>query len=715
MRMPALSIPQKLIALIVLLMVAVVGSLATYFCSQQLRVVGDNLHRKAKTYGALAATQTRSAVAFSDKETAREVLESIADDPDVASATLFDASGEILYGHGAPSPWVAKARGAGAQVVETQTRVAAINPVESLEGPRGTLVLEISTVTLQEARARVIELAIIAGTAALGFGCIAAWLIARRLARRLRAIAEVAAAVAGGDLTREPVRDGDGDEIGVLARAFNAMLGQLQQLIGRIKEMARIEQVRLESLVTERTAQLDLRNAEMRLVFDHIDQGLLTVGLDGVIASERSAAVERWLGPVPASGDLGDYVEVFAPDSAPWFRAMWGMIADGILPLEVALAQLPSKLRSGDRHLELRYKLLTDGADHHRVLVVVTDVTAVLERHRAERDERETSSLVSRLIRDRAGFAAFFVEAGELVHIASAPTPNAGPDYHRAVHTLKGLSAMEGLSSIAELCHALETALAESEEVSAELCAREIVARWRFVTGKVTPLLEQARGKIEIRERELATLKAALAALAPHPYLATIVEPWCHERVEPRLERFADQARALAARLGKGTLVVRVECADDIAVPPERWAGFWAAFAHAVRNSVDHGFDPDAARSPDGDLVLRSAKRGGELVIEIEDHGRGIDWDRIRARAGQLGLPALTHEDLEAALFHDGLSTREHATEDSGRGIGMSALRAACVATGGALSVRSAPRAGTTLHFCWPLAGRSIEHPHRRT
>ena len=159
----------------------------------------------------------------------------------------------------------------------------------------------------------------------------------------------------------------------------------------------------------------------------------------------------------------------------------------------------------------------------------------------------------------------------------------------------------------------------------------------------------------------------------------------------------------LAERLGKGAIDVRVECAEDLVVQPERWAPFWAAFAHAVRNAVDHGFDPSGDRSAAGDLVLRSVERANDLVVEIEDHGRGIDWDRVRASARRFGLPDATRGDLEAALFHDGVTTRDIATEISGRGVGMAALREACVASGGAVSVLSSPGTGTTLRFRWPL------------
>jgi two-component system chemotaxis sensor kinase CheA len=701
----ALTIYHKLIALIVALMVAVVGGLASYLSSQQIAAMTAALRTKAATYGSVMASQTTSAVAFADRETAREVLHSIDADADVAGVVLYGDGGTVLYSRGETTVR-AGAAATGPRVLDTGARLAAITPVTSLEGPRGELVIELSTHSLQAARARVYWLAFLTGCAALALGAIAAWLIARRLALRLRAIANVASAVAGGDLTQQPIDDPVRDEIGTLADAFSAMLSQIKQLLAHVQELARKEQDRLEALVAQRTAQLDERNAEMQLVFDHVDQGLFMVDLDGTLASERSAAVERLLGPAPASGMLTDYIRQFAPDRADWFALQWDSLREGMLPPELCIDQLPSRFDTAQRHLDVAYKL-TSAGDHQRVLVVISDVTAQVQRRRAERDEHETASLLSRLLRGRFGFLAFHAEAAQYV-----AQLNDGPHddivaFRRTVHTLKGISALEGIDSIAEQCHELETAMADGDEIGTLAMSRAVAARWEAVTSRISPLIAAASERVELLPADFQRIEAALRRGAPAAELLAIVGSWRHERVEQRLQRFADDAQVLALRLGKGPLDVKVDVAGDLRLPSEHWAGFWTAFVHAIRNAIDHGIEPSADRTAAGkpataQLILRAGQTGNEIGIEVEDDGRGIDWARVSELAAARGVSAATEADLVELLFSDGFSTRETASELSGRGIGMGALRHACVASGGRVAITSRPGAGTVLSFRWP-------------
>jgi anti-sigma regulatory factor (Ser/Thr protein kinase) len=223
-----------------------------------------------------------------------------------------------------------------------------------------------------------------------------------------------------------------------------------------------------------------------------------------------------------------------------------------------------------------------------------------------------------------------------------------------------------------------------------------VIERWSFVTSRVTPLLESSRDKLEVPSHALVELQHAIKARAPYGQLANIVEGWTHESVARRFNRFADQARTIASRTGKGTIGVRVDCPADLAVAPETWAPIWASFSHAIRNAVDHGI----VSATGDDLVLRACVFDGKLVLEIEDHGPGVDWERVRAKAEAYELPCATRQDLEAALFHDGLSTRDEVTETSGRGVGMAALREACASTGGVMSLDTSS-AGTTIRLSW--------------
>jgi two-component system chemotaxis sensor kinase CheA len=365
---------------------------------------------------------------------------------------------------------------------------------------------------------------------------------------------------------------------------------------------------------------------------------------------------------------------------------------------------LPARFEIGRRHLELAYQL-TEGEGAPRVLVVISDATAEVQRQRAERDERETASLLTRMLRSRAGFLAFHAEAGQ--YVAEIATGAHDAAFKRTVHTLKGIAALEGIDSIAEQCHTLEAALADGDERAVHAHALALGERWGLVTDKITPLLAATSTHVELMPGDLAELEAALRAGAPTHDLLAIVDGWRHERVEARLRRFADDAHVLASQLGKDPIDVALEVDSGLRLSGEHWGRFWTAFVHAIRNAIDHGIEAPHERRAAGKaerarLTLRAHRQGDEFAIEIDDNGRGVDWAKVAVRAQQHDLPAATRDDLVDALFYDGFTTRDTATEISGRGVGLSALRHECVSSGGHVSITSRDGAGTTLGFRWP-------------
>jgi two-component system chemotaxis sensor kinase CheA len=210
-----------------------------------------------------------------------------------------------------------------------------------------------------------------------------------------------------------------------------------------------------------------------------------------------------------------------------------------------------------------------------------------------------------------------------------------------------------------------------------------------------------------VPEAALREVAAALRASGTPHGVVVALERWAHEPARRRLDALAEQARALAQRLGRGE--VHVEIVDDGArVEPARFAPLWSALVHLVRNAIDHGLEPPAARAVIGKgparLRLEAAHDDTSLVIRVADDGRGIDWDAVAARAARLGLPHGDPAALEACLFADGLSTRDEVTETSGRGVGMSAVREAVEALEGRIRVATEAGRGTCFEVLVPLA-----------
>jgi chemosensory pili system protein ChpA (sensor histidine kinase/response regulator) len=135
---------------------------------------------------------------------------------------------------------------------------------------------------------------------------------------------------------------------------------------------------------------------------------------------------------------------------------------------------------------------------------------------------------------------------------------------------------------------------------------------------------------------------------------------------------------------------------------------------HLVRNSVAHGIElPEARREagkPElGRVTLRAYHRGNHIYIEVEDDGRGIDYERVKQSAIDRGLVSpetagnLTERELRDMLFHPGFSTAPMKTELAGRGVGLDVVRANLNALNGEIEIQSTPGAGTKFILKVPL------------
>jgi two-component system chemotaxis sensor kinase CheA len=466
----------------------------------------------------------------------------------------------------------------------------------------------------------------------------------------------------------------------------------------------------LERKVDERTRELDDRNRGMRLVLDNVAQGFVTIDLDGAMASERSAIVDRWFGVRPAGVKLAEVIADTDPNLAEWFTMNLESLREGHLPPELSIAQMPTRFARGGATYEIGYSPLVRDQQIEGLLVIISDITDQLGRDRIEREQRELVTMFQRITSDRAGFDEFMEDTQTLVGSLAKP---ADPVVERrTIHTLKGNCAIYGLAGFAAVCHALETELEDSVSPLDDAQRVQLIDGWAAVTARLAHLLEGRRHVVEVEFPELARAVELAKQDGASRELRAMLTAWTHDRLARRFERLASHATSLARRLGKGELAT-VIADNNIRLDTSRWMPFWSAMIHAVRNAVDHGIEPTAVRAEldkpaQPTLTFTATRTGGRLVISLSDDGAGINWTAVRERAIQRGLPASSAIDLERALFADGFSTAEQVTETSGRGVGMAALREAVTALGGEIELDSRSGLGTTLRFVFPEAAAGI-------
>ncbi|HTH77403.1 MAG TPA: chemotaxis protein CheA [Ramlibacter sp.] len=239
----------------------------------------------------------------------------------------------------------------------------------------------------------------------------------------------------------------------------------------------------------------------------------------------------------------------------------------------------------------------------------------------------------------------------------------------------------------------------------------------RVATEKID-LLVNLVGELVITEAMLArsVTESGLADLSRHTrnlqeaVMAIRMLPISHA-----FSRFPRLVHELSARLGKDVdLEFEGESTELDRGLIEKISD---PLTHLVRNAVDHGLETPGIRvaegkSPTGILRLAARQRGGNIVIEVSDDGRGLDRERILEHALLRGMsisPDAPDEDVWDLIFEPGFSTAESVTDLSGRGVGMDVVRRNIKALGGTIELRSEPGQGTSVTVSVPLTLAIIE------
>ncbi|MEW6052224.1 MAG: chemotaxis protein CheA [Nitrospirota bacterium] len=133
---------------------------------------------------------------------------------------------------------------------------------------------------------------------------------------------------------------------------------------------------------------------------------------------------------------------------------------------------------------------------------------------------------------------------------------------------------------------------------------------------------------------------------------------------------------------------------------------------HLVRNSLDHGIESSEERKRNGKrehgtIILRAFQSGNHVVIEVTDDGKGIDIEKVRAKAKEKGLiekdKEMEDRDIVNLIFTPGFSTKDVVSEISGRGVGMDVVKEKLSALGGFIEVNTIRHKGSTFTMTLPI------------
>ena len=448
-----------------------------------------------------------------------------------------------------------------------------------------------------------------------------------------------------------------------------------------------------------------LANMNLQGVLDGMQEALFVCDTNGRLGTIHSRATTEWFGEPKAGADVVDYLFDVDGRAKAIFRVAVSQLCEDILPFDVNVAQLPKLLHRREQVYRIECHQVVRNGGFDGLIFVLANVTAVVHQERIERLNRELPAVVGNLLRDREGFQSFVTDTNEL--LAKLGTTEDRVDLRRVLHTIKGNTAIYGFEYFSSRCHSLEDSMDADTHEPSESSIVTLSNEWRDALDSFAMFLNQEASEgVELDSQEYQELLQKLEQQQDHNALLRSVKRWAHPRLRQVLGIYGRTVKQLARRFNKE---VDIDVEDHgLRLPRGEMRWFLSVLVHVVRNAVDHGIEaPEerekAGKSRAGRVRIECAVDGSTFLIAVEDDGAGIQWNSVAKRAKTLGLPSETEADLQAAIFHDGLTTKDNVSDISGRGVGLGAVIDSCKQLGGTAKIKSDRGKGTRFEFRFVL------------
>lgn len=659
----------------------------------------------------LLAQSLQAPLDFDDEEAAKTELQHLQQNKEVVYAGVWRI-GRIgapmveLQASGAALPAPADL---DLQTPRTQAfgdRVETLRPVLGRnQEPVGTAYIQFS-LARENAELVVARRNILLYCLGLAFGTMGLLTLATRhqVVRPIQQLLDAARRIEKGERGGDAVEVRANDEIGRLAGAFKTM----------------------NAAIFDRERRLSAANASLRELFDHMRQGILVFGKDAKVAGTTSRAAAEIFAQTSLAGC--DVRELLYPAAGPWDaerRAFEEWLALGFeVPAQAwsevgALAPQRVGLSAGgdERELLLEFRPIAHEDKVAKIMLLATDET---DQRRLEREmERQGAqherqiALMRRIVSGGAQqFVAFIDQARHRLQRASelcghaerGPSPAAVSETFRIVHTLRAEALAFELRELSALLREVEEHLSELRDPQgppvewrvrqpdlgrAFGAARALVEQSEELFVQASPIGRAALDNVWVRRSDVSRLVELCAGR--NDEIARNVARLAARPFGECVSGVLEQAAAWAAKEDK-RVSLGVEGREEL-VPRALAEVLGGVLAHLVRNAIAHGIEPVAERAslgkvPVGSIELTCRADAESAVLSVTDDGRGVSGNSLLENAVRTRMPLRDSSSSSR-------STRAHASELAGCGVGLSAVEADLARVGYALMVAARGGGGT--------------------
>lgn len=410
---------------------------------------------------------------------------------------------------------------------------------------------------------------------------------------------------------------------------------------------------------------------------------------------------------------------------------------------EIYLPLIPDEITLGQRHINIIYKII-DNENSETIMAILTDITEKRTLENQMEREKNMLKMVVKVVVNYSDFCLYVRDYENFFKKKVHSILRIKSDFEiiffeifRNIHTFKGTFSQFDMLNTVGFLHNLESQMAG---MRLDIKSMNIEVLKGFLAG-LSPfdsliedmdILKGILGEQFFQQKNVFTIeksrvleieKKALGLLSPFEckMLLPDLKRLMYKPFNELLKIYPEYVMKKAENMEKLLNPLIIE-GEDIPVDTELYYDFTKSLVHVFKNMIDHGIESADERYESGKEELGTIRCNIDLVdsnivVEISDDGRGMDLERIKAKAVEKGLfdesriSKLSENELIALTFKDEFSTKDDITEISGRGVGLSAVRREVDKLGGRIEVESIFGKGTTFRFYLPYetASEAIE------
>jgi len=493
--------------------------------------------------------------------------------------------------------------------------------------------------------------------------------------------------------------------------------------------------------VAKSNTQLAKTKRKVQALLDCSGQGFLYFGQTLIVRSEYSAQCKQIFLTDPAGKCITDLLfsdDLLAKQNNQKILQR-ALAEEDDFKRDLIVSLLPKDIEIHDKKVYLDFQM----QENHKVMLILTDKTEQFQLQKEAREDQKKLQLVLAVVNDKTLFFET-LDAFEklLFNLDQSDYTDTKEnlinlilvaELHREIHTFKSLFSQFFLHNISDTLHQIEetfSLLLTNDEATSHntirrlLCLSEIKIRLKIDLDMLLDILGDSffsmKNYMSVEKSLVEKIESLTVNLVSNKNISGEILPLiyvCQQLSKVDFKQLIlchrSSIQGLAKRFDKSIKPLAV-IGDSVFVSEKNINNLNRVLVHVFRNCISHGIETKEQRELQNKVKLAQiicsvSSNDNYLQLEISDDGQGINLDKVVEKSIALNL--ISKEEVAATcknkllqfIFSDQLSTTQSINQLSGRGMGLSAVKAEVEALGGIVTVYSEENVGTRFMFSLPL------------